>query len=60
MKRIDKNIKSSQYIKTKKPYSTPVLACFGTVGELTAGGSGTRTELNPSGKCNNSPKKQRC
>ncbi len=61
MKRIDKNIKTSQHIKTKKPYSTPVLTCFGTVGELTAGGSGTRSELNPtSGKCNNSPKKQRC
>lgn len=61
MKRDDKNTKNSQHIKTKKPYSTPVLTCFGTVGELTAGGSGKHTELNPHGKCtSHSPSKQRC
>lgn len=61
MEKFDKNTKQSQQLKTKKPYSTPVLTCFGTVGELTAGGSGTRSELNPHGKCtSNSPNKQRC
>jgi len=61
MKNFSKAQQKSPAKGAKKPYRAPVLTDFGSVGELTAGGSGGRTELNPQGKCtSNSPNKQRC
>jgi hypothetical protein len=44
----------------RQPYSSPTLQTFGSVRDLTAAGSGGKTELNPDGSCNISPIKARC
>jgi hypothetical protein len=45
---------------TAVAYRPPKLTVYGTMTQLTASGSGTRSEVNPAGNCTGSPSRVRC
>lgn len=53
-------ISALEVVRVRSAYQKPVLRHFGLVRELTAGGSGTKTEDNPNNCGNFGVKKQRC
>ena len=53
-------ISALEAVRVKSAYQKPVLQHFGLVRELTAGGSGTKSELNPNNCGNKGIKKQKC